>query len=100
MLAIPIWEGPEPIAKKLLLTILRRFHVSRQFPKIFFAAFVGLMLISGSTAAGDTTASSPTPADFAALARKAYMEARIQYQRDTNSPEAAWQYARACFDLG
>jgi tetratricopeptide (TPR) repeat protein len=99
MLAIPIWEGDKPIAKKLPWTTLRRFYVSQQFLKIFFPAFVCLMLFVDSNAFAETP-SNQTPSDFAALARKTYMESRVQYQRDTNNLNAAWQYARACFDLG
>ena len=38
--------------------------------------------------------------DFVARARKIFYAARTRYQSETNSAEAAWQFARACFDLG
>lgn len=38
--------------------------------------------------------------DYAVRAKKIFLAARSRYQSQTNNPEAAWQYARACFDLG
>jgi len=43
-------------------------------------------------AAGTTPGSDP--------ARRAYLETRERYLSDTNQIEAAWQFARACFDWG
>ncbi|HLP75334.1 MAG TPA: hypothetical protein VK327_00310 [Candidatus Paceibacterota bacterium] len=38
--------------------------------------------------------------DFAAREKKIFLEARTRYRSETTNSEAAWQYARACFDLG
>ncbi|MBC8097372.1 MAG: hypothetical protein H7Y43_16325 [Akkermansiaceae bacterium] len=38
--------------------------------------------------------------DFAVRAKKIFLNARVRFQSETNHPEAAWQFARACFDLG
>jgi tetratricopeptide (TPR) repeat protein len=38
------------------------------------------------------------PADFAARARSRYLDARARFEWETNSPAAALDYARACFD--
>jgi tetratricopeptide (TPR) repeat protein len=61
--------------------------------------------------AGDCTelfAEDPTPAappavvqtetNFAARANRIFTETRLRYHADTNNQEAAWQFARACFD--
>jgi tetratricopeptide (TPR) repeat protein len=39
-----------------------------------------------------------TRSDFAARAKKAYVEASNKLQSETNSVEAAWEFGRACFD--
>ena len=38
-------------------------------------------------------------AAFGARTKTNYLEARTRYLTDTNNVEAAWKYARACFDL-
>jgi tetratricopeptide (TPR) repeat protein len=47
-----------------------------------------------------TTNQLSVPIDFKERARKNFYAARIRYHSETNSIEAAWQFARACFDLG
>jgi hypothetical protein len=44
-------------------------------------------------------APAPTHADFARRAKRVFDESQKRYQHDTNNVEAAWQFARACFDL-
>jgi hypothetical protein len=39
-------------------------------------------------------------ADFAAYAKTNFLAAQQKYRPDSNQVEAAWQFARACFDLG
>ncbi len=49
---------------------------------------------------GQNTESRPASvADFAARARREYAEARTRFQSDTNNADAAWRFARACFDV-
>lgn len=62
------------------------------FRCLFLAFFASLSL---GNATGDDAA--PLPAK---LALSAYTEARQRYHSDTNQAEAAWQFARACFDWG
>jgi tetratricopeptide (TPR) repeat protein len=38
--------------------------------------------------------------DQSALARRQYPEAQARYQKEPQSVEAAWQFGRACFDVG
>jgi tetratricopeptide (TPR) repeat protein len=38
-------------------------------------------------------------ADFAARAKERFHVAEAHYKKDTNNVEAAWQFARSCFDL-
>jgi tetratricopeptide (TPR) repeat protein len=42
---------------------------------------------------------SQTNADFVARADRVFFEARRRFQTETNSPDAAWEFGRACFDL-
>jgi tetratricopeptide (TPR) repeat protein len=42
---------------------------------------------------------APTHADFVRYAKRIFDESQAVYRRDTNNVEAAWQFARACFDL-
>jgi len=37
--------------------------------------------------------------DLAASARKTFQDAQIRYKKEPRNTEAAWQFARACFDL-
>ena len=46
-----------------------------------------------------STVTPPTRADFVRRAKRIFEESQTRYQRDTNNVEAAWQFARACFDL-
>jgi len=38
--------------------------------------------------------------EFAALAKEKFVASQETFQRETNNAEAAWRFARACFDLG
>lgn len=46
------------------------------------------------------TSISPAPETFPQRYQRLYREARARWQQETNSEEAAWQFARACFDWG
>lgn len=64
---------------------------------ILIAAF----LAPSAVAADTNSATEPMPhIDLAARAKKIFLTARSRYQSETNNPEAAWQFARAAFDLG
>lgn len=52
-----------------------------------------LVFIIGSLFADETQET------FERLAEKAFQDARTQFQSNTNDATAAWQFARACFDL-
>src|SRR2546425_10864283 len=62
-----------------------------------------LLLISvrlGFAQSSPSAAPPPaTQADFARRAKKIFDESHARYHYDTNNVEAAWQFARACFDL-
>ncbi len=50
-------------------------------------------------AAGPVLADGPPGQAFAARAGAEFRRAQNQFQANTNDPAAAWQFARACFDL-
>jgi hypothetical protein len=50
--------------------------------------------------AGFTAAATPADAGFAAAARGVFHEAQARHEREPKNLEAAWQFARACFDAG
>ena len=102
MLAIPISEGLEPIAKKRRLRKLSRLNF-----RLFCFHLVLLWLLGAavfaptSNAADADSTNEPLPhIDFAVRAKRIFLAARTRYHSETNNPEAAWQFARACFDLG
>src|SRR5262245_22113852 len=43
-------------------------------------------------------ASAPAEVRVRVLVKKNYLDARSRWQADTNSLEAGWKFARACFD--
>ena len=99
MLAIPISEGIEPIAKKYGARKLQRLNFLNFR---LFCFLLGAAILAPSSRAAETdSTNAPLPhIDFAVRARKIFLEARTRYRSETNNPEAAWQFARACFDLG
>lgn len=70
----------------------------RQFALIVVIAGASLSTLNASAQRGTNAPS--TQVDHALRARKIFVEAKGRYHSDTNNVEAAWQYARACFDLG
>lgn len=67
------------------------------------ARIVGGFLLIGVLVAGagrSVAGESPSQAVFAARAERVLVAARARFLADTNSAEAGWQYARACFDRG
>ena len=81
------------------------FIPSKQF--LFFLAAAGWLFAGRDEARAispeaQITAAAVTetnPIIYFARAEKLMWQARERYQNDTNNPEAAWQFARACFDL-
>jgi hypothetical protein len=55
-------------------------------------------LFDGNYLAADTNQIS-APIDIAVRIKKQHAEARARFQVETNNADAAWQFARACFDL-
>jgi len=55
-----------------------------------------LLVLAGG---GNLFAGDATNRIFAARAEAEWQRAQAQFQRQTNDPAAAWQFARACFEL-
>jgi tetratricopeptide (TPR) repeat protein len=51
-----------------------------------------------ATAGPNPTGPAATGTNFVARAEELFRQARQRYQTETNDSEAAWQFARACFD--
>jgi tetratricopeptide (TPR) repeat protein len=75
--------------------------------RLFWIHLVVLLLLGSPgfasfTAAADADSTNePLPhIDLAVRAKKIFLTARSRYHSETNNPEAAWQFSRACFDLG
>lgn len=70
------------------------------------ARTIGLLLVWAGTSAfaADTTQSLLNPpaasSNFAARVNRIFLEARTRYLADTNNATNAWQFGRACFELG
>jgi tetratricopeptide (TPR) repeat protein len=63
--------------------------------KLIISAFFALRLLAPGATRGEPVGREV----FAARAEQAFAQAWANYQADTNSPVAACQFARACFDL-
>lgn len=63
-------------------------------PALFFAVCLGLFASVAAPAAR-----AADPAAFAAAAQKAYRDAQARHKHEPDNVQAAWQFARACFDL-
>jgi hypothetical protein len=57
------------------------------------------VFLAGFAASAQST-NPPGPGEFAIRAKREFVEARSRYQTNSNDVEAAWLFARACFDLG
>ena len=60
-----------------------------------FVRGLGLLLLAGQILAGPAVVN----AELAAYAKTNYQAAEIRYQRAPRDADAAWHFARACFDL-
>jgi hypothetical protein len=102
MLAIPNCGGIQPMAKPLCRRNSSDFssHWRVLWRSCAAAVLLASTLLSINSAGQDLTNSPSRPLDFKARARRTFIEAQTRYRSETNSPEAAWQFARACFDLG
>ena len=100
MLAIPNSPGIQPIAKVLSSRQITPPRPARRF--FWPAAFIASLWTSANLFSADTNQITASPAQVkansAARARAALAEARSRFRADTNNAEAAWQFARACFD--
>jgi tetratricopeptide (TPR) repeat protein len=70
-------------------------------PRVGFtslAASLVLVCAGGSASAVENSSPASSAVDSAARTKKNYVEARARFQAATNNSEAAWQFARACFD--
>lgn len=74
------------------------FTFARAIPVLLAAAFLADAHPSASQTNQITVSTTRTEPDFAALARRAYLEARTRFQKEINDPTAGWQFGRACFD--
>lgn len=100
MLAISISRGQNPIAK---LVQAKNLEVFRSLKRQLSSATFRVLLATALTFIFSLAAiahSTSNQIDFAARAKREFMAARARFQTETNNPEAAWQFARACFDLG
>src|SRR5262245_63458363 len=92
MFATPISQDPEsgvntPVRRPV--RVLR--SLARCCPLAMCVALIGAPRVSAAdTIAGGT--------DSAATAKATYVTARTRFQSASNNIEAAWQFARACFD--
>ena len=76
--------------------ILRAFWPARGGLALLLLSLVGARAAQSNSPA---LAAPATHADFVRRAKRTFDESQVRYRRDTNSVEAAWQFARACFDL-
>jgi len=89
MMATPISRGIKPIAR-----IIAKWFL---FPTLALA-----LTATPARAAGTNRPSQAPPTatiDVRARAQKEFLDARNRYQSQKTNAEAAWQFARACFDL-
>jgi hypothetical protein len=56
------------------------------------------LLLLGYRAPAQVDPRVPGTPEFASQAEKVYLAARTRFNTETNNPEAAWRFARACFD--
>jgi tetratricopeptide (TPR) repeat protein len=100
MLAIPISAGSEPIAKSRAGGTLRLIQPMLITHVRAVQILLLLVVCLGISSASAQSSTNSRPVDFALRAKEHFLAAQRRYHAETNSPEAAWQYARACFDLG
>ena len=64
------------------------------------AAWVGIVMAGMTLFAADPNTYQPTAGkpDFAKHTQKMYETAKTRFTAQTNNPEAAWQFGRACYD--
>src|SRR5438067_1986924 len=70
-----------------------RLKLSAKMMEISTKLAVLAAVVSWSALAGN-------PSDPTALVRQQFREAEARYSSQKTNSEAAWQFARACFDLG
>jgi len=90
-------RGLEPIARFSGIKQRQGLHLgTRTFRWTAWLLLAGTALLS---VAAQPTNESQLQTMFGARARKSFIETRARYVAETNNVEAAWQFARACFDL-
>ena len=99
MFATPIspdeGSGAQPVNAEVHSAVSRAgfaYFTVCLFVSLFFLC-VGIL-----SGAAENTSSVPASVDSYTRTKKVYLEARARYQAATNNSEAAWQFARACFD--
>lgn len=89
--------GGQPVA-----AACRRGETGRSCAwRLLFGLLLTVYCRTGAGLFAAETNQNPAPltrSDFAARAKKSYLEAAKRFQSDTNSVEAAWESGRACFD--
>ena len=95
MLATPIYPGAKPPREWLPHWFaIGRAALANRCCFVVCAA----ICVASIPAFSQTDPRAPGSADFAKKAQKAYEDARARFRADTNNPDAAGQFARACFD--
>ena len=102
MLATPISEGVPPIASCFYMKKLNRIVRQRiNMRAVWLIAFmISAAPITAAAATPAGTDSAPAKLTPAARAKQVFLEYRSRYQANPTNAEMAWQFARACFDLG
>jgi len=79
-----------------------RFRGKFNFSAVVKAGWLAAALVLYMTACLEADAASPESqagiAKLAQHAEKAYAAAKTRFETETNNPEAAWQFGRACYD--
>ncbi|HEX3799533.1 MAG TPA: hypothetical protein VH413_12610 [Verrucomicrobiae bacterium] len=95
MLAIFNW----PFSKRPLASIQRRDAPFRTIWSIcHIIGCLGLLLHSNLSAKADNPQTNPGKPQFAVRVGRTYQTAKHRFETEPGNDEAAWQFARACFD--
>ena len=77
------------------LWVFNPTSIGKFFPKFL----VHLVLLISFTAVAEVLGAPAGPTDASSVAQQRFREAEARYARQSTNTEAAWQFARACFDL-
>jgi tetratricopeptide (TPR) repeat protein len=104
MLAIPISAGNHTIAEKRHRAHLNKATGSSRSFRVIRIIFIFFTLLICANVFADEAKENlaiPVPGESAAAvqARQAFVDARSRYESNITNNDAAWQFARACFDF-